>query len=106
MNKSERIKVDLTRTATHYVKTRIEQDVETLEILSLKIDQKDTYQFFNADYGVLVGRVLANEGVGIPNAKISIFIPIEEDDKDRSEIVAAYPYASYRTDGRAAFPNL
>ena len=92
MNKSQRIRVKLNETTPKYLKTRLEQDVKTLEILSLKINQKDAYQFFNADYGVLVGRVLANGSVGIPNAKISIFIPITDDDKNRSDIVAAYPY--------------
>jgi len=92
MNKSQRIRVDLTDDTSKYIKTRLEQNTKTLEILSLKIDQKDTYQFFNADYGVLVGRVLANEGVGIPNAKVSIFIPISDDDKENSDIFALYPY--------------
>jgi hypothetical protein len=92
MNKSQRIRVDLNESNTRFVNARLEQNTKTLEILSLKIDQKDIYQNFNSDYGVLVGRVLANEGVGIPNAKVSIFIPIEDDDKDRPEIVAAYPY--------------
>ena len=92
MNKSQRIKVDLDNNQAHYVRTRLDQSTKTLEILSLEIDQKDIYQNFNADYGVLVGRVLANGEVGISNAKISIFIPIDDDDKNRGEIVALYPY--------------
>ena len=60
MNKSQRIKVDLDNNQAHYVRTRLDQSTKTLEILSLEIDQKDIYQNFNADYGVLVGRVLAN----------------------------------------------
>ena len=92
MNKSQRIKVDLENNQTQYLKTRLEQSTKTLEILSLQIDQKDIYQSFNADYGVLIGRVLANEGVGIPNAKVSIFIPIDDEDENNPDIVAAYPY--------------
>ncbi|GAG88865.1 unnamed protein product, partial [marine sediment metagenome] len=74
----------------------LDQDTNFLEILSLKISQKEAYQFFNADYGVLVGRVIANGGVGIPNAKVSIFIPITDEDKENAEIRAAYPYETPR----------
>lgn len=79
-----------------YLKVKLEQDVDQLEILSLKLTQKDIYGSFNADFGVLVGRVIANGGVGIPNAKVSIFIPISEDDKSNSDILAIYPYATPR----------
>ena len=40
MNKSQRIRVDVNDITTNYIKTRLEQDTKTLEILSLKIDQK------------------------------------------------------------------
>lgn len=92
MNKSQRIRINLDQTTSKFITTRLDQNTKTLEILSLKINQKDIYQSFNADYGVLIGRVIANEGVGIPNAKVSIFIPIDENDENRPEIVAAYPY--------------
>jgi len=59
----------------------LEQDYDFLEILSLKISQQDLYQSFCADYGVLVGRVIANEGFGVPNAKVSVFIPISNEDE-------------------------
>ena len=51
---------------------------------------------FNADYGVLVGRVIANGGIGIPNAKISIFIPLSDEDADNGEITSIYPYKTPR----------
>ena len=41
-----------------------------------------------------MGRVLANEGFGIPNAKISVFMPIEENDKLRSEITNLYRFSN------------
>jgi len=91
MNKSQRIRVDLTGN-TRNIKFNLNQDTDFLEILSLKIDQRKAWQFFNADYGVVVGRVIANGGVGVPNAKVSIFIPITDGDKLRSEIRALYPY--------------
>jgi len=79
-----------------YLTLKLENDIDFFEILSLKISQKDVYGSFNSDYGVIVGRVIANGGVGIPNAKLSVFIPISDDDKSRADIVAVYPYNSPR----------
>lgn len=100
MNKSQRIKVDVNLAKNKHIKFKLEQNTDFLEILSLSIDQKDIYQSFNADYGVLIGRVIANGGVGIPNAKVSIFIPISDEDKNNSEIYAAYPYETPRNKNR------
>jgi len=47
-----------------------------------------------ADYGVLVGRVTANNGFGLPNARVSIFIPIESVDESNPLISSIYPYKS------------
>jgi hypothetical protein len=79
-----------------YLTVKLENDVDFFEILSLKISQKDVYGSFNSDYGVIVGRVIANGGVGIPNAKLTVFIPISDEDKTRAEIIAVYPYNSPR----------
>lgn len=79
-----------------YLKVKLEQDVDMFEILSLQISQKDIYASFNGDFGVLIGRVIANGGIGIPNAKISIFIPISDEDKLNSDILSIYPYSSPR----------
>jgi len=92
MNKSKRINVDINSGNDQNIILKLEQDINTLDILSLNINQKDTYQFFNSDYGVLVGRVLANGGLGVENVRISIFIPISEEDKNRGDITALYPY--------------
>ena len=79
MNKSQRILFNTGITnSDKYINVQLEQDVNTIEFLSMNIDTKDIYQNFNADYGVLIGRVVANGGIGIPNAKISIFIPLNE----------------------------
>ena len=61
----------------------INQTFETIDILSLKLEQKNAYKLYDCGYGIVVGRVLANEGFGIPNAKISIFIPMENSDDAR-----------------------
>ena len=95
-NKSQRIKIDLSENTDKYLKIKLDQDIEQLEFLSLKLKQEDIYNSFNADFGVVVGRVIANGGVGIPNAKLSIFIPISEEDKSRSDIYSIYPYESPR----------
>ena len=97
MNKSQRIYFNTEETGTDkYVKVKLEQNVETLEFLTLSLGTEDVYQSFNADYGVLVGRVVANGGIGIPNAKISIFIPLSDDDAENSEVFGIYPYKTPR----------
>ena len=63
------------------IRIKLEQDFDFLEILSLKINQEDLYQTFCSDYGVVVGRVIINKGFGIPNAKVSVFIPITSEDQ-------------------------
>jgi hypothetical protein len=70
----------------------LNQEYEFLEILSLKILQADIYTRSCAEYGVVVGRVTANNGFGIPNAKISVFIPIQNEDLNNPLITSVYPY--------------
>jgi hypothetical protein len=61
-----------------YIKVPIEQDFDFIEVLSLRISQEEAYRNFRADYGVIVGRVVINSGFGVPNAKVSVFIPIDD----------------------------
>ncbi len=75
-----------------FLKVKLEQNFENLEILSLKIEQDRIYQTFCSDYGVVCGRVITNDGFGIPNVKISAFIPISEEDESRDEIREIYPF--------------
>ena len=100
MNKSQRIYLGTGNTTNagsdKYIKVQLEQDIDTLEFLSMSIDAKDVYQDFNADYGVLVGRVTANGGVGIPNVKIGIFIPLDDTDANDEDIKSMYPYTTPR----------
>ena len=76
------------------INLQLDQEFEFLEILSLKIQQTDIYTRSCADYGVLVGRVTANNGFGVPNARVSIFIPIEQVDESNPIITSIYPYKS------------
>ncbi|MFA5419702.1 MAG: hypothetical protein WC341_14720, partial [Bacteroidales bacterium] len=97
MNKSQRIHLDInSENIDKHLKVKLEQNVDSLEFLTMNIDTKDVYQDFNADYGVLVGRVIANDGIGIPNAKISVFLPLADEDANDSEIVSFYPYKTPR----------
>ena len=97
MNKSQRIYFNTGTTQNDkYIQVKLEQDVDTIEFMTLNIYTKDAYQDFNADYGVLVGRVVANGGVGIPNAKISIFIPLSDEDANDGDIASIYPYKTPR----------
>jgi len=97
MNKSQQIYFNTGNTGNDkYMKFTLEQEVDTLEFLSMSIETKDIYQDFNSDYGVLVGRITANGGVGIPNAKVSIFIPLADEDVDNGEISTIYPYKTPR----------
>ena len=63
-----------------YIKVELKQDFDLLEILSLKLRQEDVYQNFCSNYGVVAGRVSVNNGFGLPNVKVSIFIPITPED--------------------------
>ena len=75
------------------IKVRIDQDFEYLEILSLKLLQNEIYTRKCSDYGVIVGRVSINNGFGVPNAKVSIFIPLSSEDEANNPILSdLYPY--------------
>lgn len=74
------------------------QDFDFLEVLSLKLRQVDAYKLHSSNYGVIVGRVLANDAFGIPNAKISLFI--EADGADTTTIESIYPYTEITTKDR------
>jgi hypothetical protein len=76
------------------VTVELNQDYDFLEILSLKFTQQDVYASVCADYGVVCGRITANNGLGIPNARISIFIPLSDSDAEDPVISKLYPYTS------------
>lgn len=94
-NKAYRIRTNVGSTNTSdYVSVNADlvQDYDTFEVLSVKIKSKDTYMLHNSNYGVVVGRVIANNGFGIPNAKLSIFIPL--DPNNGEDINNIYPFNS------------
>ena len=70
MKESKVIRI-LPKRGTQNINIDLEQDFDYLEILSMKILQKDAYRIFCSDKGVLVGKVTANGGFPIKNAKIS-----------------------------------
>ncbi len=92
MGQSYRIRTELGVNKT--INVQLDQDFEFLEILSLTIQQTDVYIRACADYGVVVGRVTANNGFGLPNARVSVFVPITEVDQSNPIISSIYPYKS------------
>lgn len=70
----------------------LQQKFDILEILSLKFTQQDVYSSLCADYGVVCGRITVNDGFGVPNARISIFIPLSDEDENDPVISELYPY--------------
>ena len=90
MNKTLRIKTDIG--SDKVINVNLSQDIDFFEILSLKLSQRSLYKRFSANYGVVVGRVLANEAFGVPNVKVSVFVPLSTEDEFRSDIRNMYPY--------------
>lgn len=106
MSKSIRIRTTPLGDDKH-LKVKIDQDFDFLEILSLKISQTEAYKKYCSDYGAVVGRVVVNNGFGVENAKVSIFIPLSEEDKNNSLIAGLYPYESvYSKDSKGIRYNL
>jgi len=81
------------------IKINMEQDFDFVEILSLKISQKELYTTFCAGYGAIVGRVSINGGFGVPNAKVSVFIPVSELDRENDKIFGLYPFETITDKG-------
>jgi hypothetical protein len=90
MPKSYRIRT--TPGVNQSLQVTIDQEFDFLEILSLKILQSDIYTRQCSDYGVVVGRISINNGFGIPNAKVSVFIPLTDEDSENPVISELYPY--------------
>ena len=45
-------------------------------------------KIFVSDYGVIAGKIDINTGFGLPNVKVSIFVPIDAADADNPVIQA------------------
>jgi hypothetical protein len=89
MEKSYRIHTNISTDTI--LNVNMKQDFDFMEILSLKLTQNDSYRLHSSNYGVIIGRVLANDAFGIPNAKVSIFI--ERDMNDPVDMENIYPYS-------------
>jgi len=101
-NNHKSIRVN-TNIGDKFINVNLNQTYESMDILSLKVFQKDLYRLFDADYGIIVGRVIGNNGTGIPNCKISVFIPLDEeltttpttlDDIKKIQAASLYTYES------------
>ncbi len=74
------------------ITVELKQDFDVLEILSLKFSQQEIYTSICSDYGVVCGRITANNGFGLGNARVSIFIPLSTEDEEDPVISSLYPY--------------
>lgn len=90
-----RIHTGIGSDAPNVLNVKLQQTYDMLEILSLKLSQTNAYNFYESSYGIVVGRVLANDAFGIPNAKVSIFIPV--DDAENIATRGIYPFTSIRS---------
>jgi len=89
-----RIPINLNNKNEKVVRVNLEQEFETLDVLSLKITSTDAYRRMCSDFGVIVGRVTLTNGFGVQNAKVTVFVPISADDQERPEITQLYPFTS------------
>ena len=104
-NKSYRIRTEIGKDTQLHV--NLDRKYKTLEIMSLKINQENAYKLHSSNYGVIAGRVLANEAFGIPNAKISVFINIDNVDIYDPIKSVLYPYnTTYSKDKNGVRYNL
>lgn len=70
------------------------QEYNSFEILSLKLNMNETYRSYTSNEGIVLGRVsTANNGLGIPNVRVSIFVPKGNySQTDEEEVL--YPFSS------------
>lgn len=93
MPNSYRIRTDVG--TNKVLQVNLDQDFDKLEILSMSIFPNDVYTRSCANFGVICGRVFANRGLGLVNARVSVFIPISEEDELNPIISTLYPYRSF-----------
>lgn len=89
-----RIRTKLGETEPINIPISLMQEYNSFEILSLKLNMDDTYRSYESTEGIVIGRVsTANNGLGIPNVRVSIFIPKGEySQTDEEEVL--YPFSS------------
>ena len=107
METNESIRLRTEPGSSKNILVKIKQEFDTIDFLSLKITQDEAYRNFCSDYGVVAGRVIANDGFGVENAKVSIFIPLSNEDVENERISQVYPYFTPTdTDSRGIRYNL
>ena len=92
-NKTYRVKINEGEEYAD-ISLNLNQDIDMFEMLSLKVNKENFYKLETSNYGCIVGRVLANDAIGIPNVKLSIFIAADEETKADSVLSYLYPYSS------------
>lgn len=92
-NNSYRVRTGVGADAPSHINVKLDQTFEFLNILSLKIGQKNLYKMPASNYGIICGRVLANKSFGIPNARVSVFIESENSVFDVKDNIL-YNYSS------------
>lgn len=93
--KSYRVRTAVGDEAPNTVSFKLDQTFEFVNILSLTLSQTNMYKMPSSGYGCVVGRVMANGGFGIPNAKVSVFVPIDNTVFDVQENIL-YNYTTSR----------
>lgn len=91
---NNQIKVRLATENNKSIRTKLTQTFDSLSVLSLNITSEELYTKYCSDWGVVVGRVVANNGVGVPNVRLSIFIPLDEVDLNDPIVSRVYPYTT------------
>ena len=86
-SKVYRIRTKVGNDAPNVIHVPLNQTYDMFEILSLKMNQTNTYKTYQSDYGIIVGRVMANGNFGIPNAKVSVFIAVSDDDTLKDKLL-------------------
>lgn len=96
-----KLQLDTNNLTDKAIRINLEQDFDQLQVLSLKLTSNDVYNKVSASHGVLVGRVTLKNGIGVQNAKVSVFIPISNADSNRNDIIQYYPFQTIND----TFPN-
>lgn len=101
--KNIRVKATPGKVNETFVTVSLTNSFDFLQVLSLKLTQSEVYRLFDSTYGMVAGRVIGNESLGIPNCRVSIFIPKEIDETEAQSPLEAvhkllvdqhYPYES------------
>jgi hypothetical protein len=90
-----RLRTEAGNEKDNFVQVSLTEHFDYLDVLSLELAQRDLYQLRHADYGVVAGRVIANEGVGVPNCRVSLFIAAADGTSPADQLLAQrYPWTA------------